>query len=258
MATTTTTPVDLRTRNPHHTHLDLTLAAVVKDPTGHLDYKDVDREEPALIVDLDLPSTLSLAKIANHSQIKARRNEALTKGLKVIDKAHLLNATLATQRLFRAVFPDELDLLNNIFTRAQKREWLLTGSGYRLIIDDYEVLLRVLYNRRLIAEDSFRLVGRRLPKMPSWGNDDDLEEYWSLNDFEILAVCFRADVEHFLYRLDKFHDFSTQKPRDSRHEVMEIAEDLPYLTIETQHTSNLFLNLQDSNPLELPRFALRI
>ncbi|KAJ7165771.1 hypothetical protein C8R46DRAFT_1219558 [Mycena filopes] len=162
----------------------------LKDPTGHLDYKDVNPEEPALIIDLDVPSTLSLAKIAKHSQIKAQCNEALTKGLKVVDKAHLLNATLATQRLFYAVFPEELDLLNNIFTRAQKWEWFLTGSGYRLIIDHYKVLLRVLYNLRLMAEDSFHLVGRCLPKMPSWGNDDDLEEYWNVNDFEILAVCF--------------------------------------------------------------------
>ncbi|KAJ7732554.1 hypothetical protein B0H16DRAFT_1468533 [Mycena metata] len=161
----------------------------LEDPTGPLDHGGMAVDTPVLTVDIDLPSTRSVAKIAGHPQIKARRNDALSKGLKTIDKAHLLSAGLATQRLFLAVFPDELELLNNVFRQAEKREWYGTfGAGYRVVVAHYEVLLRVLFNRRLSAEDSFRLAGKRPPKMPSWGADDDLEECF----VSLLALRFHT------------------------------------------------------------------
>ncbi|KAJ7024232.1 hypothetical protein C8F04DRAFT_1270561 [Mycena alexandri] len=168
----------------------------LEDPTGPLDRDIMVKEALVLTVDMNLPSTQSVAKIAGHPQIKARHNKALSKGLKTIHKTHLLSAGLATQRLFLAVFPDELELLNNVFTQAKMCECYGTfGTGYKVVTNDYEILLRVLFNHRFSAEDPFRLAGKRPPKMPSWGADNDLEEYYTLNDFEILAVCFRAEVE---------------------------------------------------------------
>ncbi|KAJ7097358.1 hypothetical protein C8R44DRAFT_949411 [Mycena epipterygia] len=199
----------------------------LEDLAGALDQDDIDKSAPILTVDLDLPTLRSVAKIGNNRQIKSRRNEALIKGLKTIGKNHLLSAGLATRRLFMAVFPDELELLDNLFSYAQTRK--MTGFmgtlGYRLVIDDYQVLLRVLFTRKVVAEDSFRMAGKTPPPLPSWGSDDDLDEYYSANDFEILAVCFRAEVENFLYTLDRYYDFVSGRPRDSNHEVMQVAEE---------------------------------
>ncbi|KAJ6516647.1 hypothetical protein C8R47DRAFT_1205875 [Mycena vitilis] len=197
----------------------------LEDLTGPLHKDDISTFAPILTVDMDLPALRSVAKIGNHPEIKARRNDALVKGLKEIEKNHLLSAGLATRRLFKTVFPAELDLLECLFSHAQSRERLDGGgNGYRLVIDDYQVLLRVLYSRKTRAEDAFRMAGKRPPPIPSGGADDDLEDYFSLNDFEILAICFRAEVENFLYTLDRFYDFVDGQPWDASHEVMQLAD----------------------------------
>ncbi|KAJ7148468.1 hypothetical protein C8R43DRAFT_1129106 [Mycena crocata] len=198
----------------------------LEELAGPLDNEDIDNLAPILTVDLDIPTLRSVAKIGNNPQIKSRRNEALVKGLKTIDKGYLLTAGLATRRLFMAVFPDELELLDGLFSHAQTRERKYRlGPGYRLVNDDYQVLLRVLFSRKISAEDSFRLAGKTPPPLPSWAADDDLDGYYSFNDYEILGVCFRAEVENFLYTLDRYHDFRARKPRDSNHEVMQAAKE---------------------------------
>ncbi|KAJ7132459.1 hypothetical protein C8R44DRAFT_871413 [Mycena epipterygia] len=173
----------------------------LEDLAGAIDQDDIDKSAPILTQDLDLPTLRSVAKIGNNRQIKSRRNEALLKGLKTIGKNHLLSAGLATRRLFMAVFPDELELLDNLFSHVQTRKTrgYMGTLGYRLVIDDYQVLLRILFTRKLAAEDSFRIAGKTPPPLPSWGSDDDLEEYYSPNDFEILA---EAEIYHRICLLD--------------------------------------------------------
>jgi len=40
--------------------------------------------------------------------------------------------------------------------------------------------------------------GLAVPKPPLWGKDNDLTEWWNINDFEILSACYRHEVEMFL------------------------------------------------------------
>jgi hypothetical protein len=195
----------------------------LEDLSGAVDKEDFDKSAPILVMDMDIPTLRSVAKIGGNPQIKTRRNKALEIGLRTIEKSHLLSSGLATRRLFMQVFPAELELLDDLFTRAQARKRKYDDPGYRLMIEDYQILLRVLFSRKSAAEDSFRMAGKNPPPLPLWGADDDLE-FYSLNDFEILAVCFRAEVENFLYTLDRYHDFLAGKPQDASRGVMHAAE----------------------------------
>ena len=40
--------------------------------------------------------------------------------------------------------------------------------------------------------------GMAIPRLPSWGKNNDLEQWWNINDFEILCASYRHEVEGFL------------------------------------------------------------
>ena len=55
-----------------------------------------------------------------------------------------------------------------------------------------------------------------MPRLPTWGIEggESIEDSWYLeNDWEILAICYRAEVENYLVALDKMYDFTTKLPR---------------------------------------------
>ncbi|KAJ7088944.1 hypothetical protein C8R44DRAFT_751628 [Mycena epipterygia] len=120
----------------------------------------------------------------------------------------------------------EAPVVVELLMKAQTRARIgYRTTGYCIRTEEYRLLLQVLFDLRQWAEDSFRLAGKCLPAIPSWGDDDDLEEYWSLNDFKILAVCFRVEGEHLLYLLDKYHDFIEKKHHDFNRDVSEAAKE---------------------------------
>src|ERR1700677_3388386 len=53
-------------------------------------------------------------------------------------------------------------------------------------------LMRSDYQYDLIAE------GLAVPVMPAWGKDNDLQQWWRINDYEILCATFCHEVELFL------------------------------------------------------------
>ncbi|KAJ6460558.1 hypothetical protein C8R45DRAFT_941646 [Mycena sanguinolenta] len=72
---------------------------------------------------------------------------------------------------------------------------------------NYLTLLRVLYNLRCTTADAFHLAGKPLPELPTWGTKANILNIYSLNDPEILGLCFRVEVENFLVILDKHYNF---------------------------------------------------
>lgn len=51
------------------------------------------------------------------------------------------------------------------------------------------------YERVILAK------GDPIPAMPKWGESNEMHEFWSLNDFEILVTCYRKDCEDFVYKM---------------------------------------------------------
>ena len=40
--------------------------------------------------------------------------------------------------------------------------------------------------------------GMAIPRLPRWGKNNDLEQWWNINDFEILCASYWHEVEGFL------------------------------------------------------------
>ena len=40
--------------------------------------------------------------------------------------------------------------------------------------------------------------GMAIPRLPCWGKNNDPEQWWNINDFEILCASYRHEVEGFL------------------------------------------------------------
>jgi hypothetical protein len=141
------------------------------------------------------------------------------------------------------LFSRELDLLGQILTTLEQVPASESSFGYRVKKSNYLLLLHVLWNLRTRAEDSIRLSGESLPRIPSWANDGDILDFYNENDFELLGVCFRAEVENFMVLLDKSFDFVGNKPRDSH--VVHAAAGFTKLNASTP-TSNLVSSSPES------------
>ncbi|KAJ7491873.1 hypothetical protein B0H11DRAFT_1911780 [Mycena galericulata] len=165
---------------------------------GPVDDDAIDQSLPVVKTTVTVPTLRPLSKIGTNSAILARRSEAITKGATAIGKGFLLRAQRASRRIYSSVFPRELDLLETLLTEVEKLELLDGSFAYRVDQATYQYLLQILYKLRSLAEDSFRIAGKTPQTIPSWGDDEDILEAYDQNSFEILGVCFRLEVEHFL------------------------------------------------------------
>ncbi|KAJ7120349.1 hypothetical protein C8R44DRAFT_623658, partial [Mycena epipterygia] len=140
-------------------------------------------------------------------------------------KGFLLTAQRASRRIFTYVFPRELELLEALLTNVERLQLVGSTFGYRVEKDRFQQLLQILYRLRVLAEDSFRIAGKTPPALPSWGDDEDILDVYDQNSFEISGVCFRVEVENFLWLLDKYYNFAERKPQDRDPEASNAADD---------------------------------
>lgn len=158
--------------------------------------------------------------VGNNPAIAARRKDALERGVTALpNKKYLLKANPATRRHHRTVFPDELQLLDEVLHEIRSTE--LADEEHTRIFTlnrtTYADLSSLLYRRMRESSVAFRIAGRSMPSLPAWylgevGGGVD-EEWFTSNDFEILAITFRTEVEHYLWKLDRVYDFAHHSPR---------------------------------------------
>ncbi|KAJ6454793.1 hypothetical protein C8R45DRAFT_1111727 [Mycena sanguinolenta] len=226
-----------RTSTPLHAHnTDETIPdfgastefedAPLQDYDGPISDDAVNTAVPVIRTSLTAPTLRPLSKIGSNPQILARRTEALAKGATGTGKDFLMVASKASRRLFQHIFPKELELLETLLTQVEQVELLSKYPAYRVERDNFRLLLRVLRKLRAQAEDSFRIEGKTLPPLPTWGDDEDISEVYDPNAFEILGVCFRVEVESFLVLLDRYFNYNEQRPQDRHTDLDEAAEQL--------------------------------
>ena len=49
-----------------------------------------------------------------------------------------------------------------------------------------------------------------IPELLLWGKKGDITEFHLENEYEILAICFRTEVESFLIDFDRYYNFLTE------------------------------------------------
>ena len=65
----------------------------------------------------------------------------------------------------------------------------------------------MLYQIRKTHGDLVLAEGYPVPKLPLWGKKGDITEFHLENEYEILAICFRTEVESFLMAFNKHYNF---------------------------------------------------
>jgi hypothetical protein len=171
-----------------------------------------------------------------------------------MEKPQLFAMRTATQRLQRDIFPTELDLLNGLFLKVKKNEAMDTSeekSGlvkpvYRLRVDDYQLLLTHLYCQRQVTLDALTIIGRTAPSLPGYGLLGDVSEWYNENNFEILCVCFRLEVENFLWELDQAFDYPQGHSRALRDVLTEEPSHITQQTVQ-----DLPLHMEPDRPVAL-------
>ncbi|KAJ7653583.1 hypothetical protein DFH06DRAFT_1133734 [Mycena polygramma] len=187
----------------------------------------MDPEDPPTWQMIDLPTLHSLRKIRRNHYVRTRREECISKGIMGLLKPSLRDMQVATRRLQRDIFPRELDALDSLLTQVQTNriyddsmDPAETRTAYRLSPSHYHQLIAFLYFMRGMAVEAFGMMGRDVPAFPYFGSTGQVQIWHNENDFEILCVCFRLEVEHFLWDCDQIYDYQRQLPRS----VLRIAE----------------------------------
>src|SRR6202041_3412608 len=64
------------------------------------------------------------------------------------------------------------------------------------------------------ASDHLLYQGKAIPKPPKWGKNNDPEEWYNINDFEILCACYRHEVEVFLKTVEGYFRKASRKEEE--------------------------------------------
>ncbi|KAF8991304.1 hypothetical protein BDQ17DRAFT_309206 [Cyathus striatus] len=107
------------------------------------------------------------------------------------------------------LFEKELSMFRDVLTFILQVGFRDGTVGYCISKPRLHKLMKKLKRRRDEAQDSLVLQCVRIPCLPVWGRNGDISEIWERNEFEILAACFRVEVEGFLGYLADFHEFDT-------------------------------------------------
>ncbi|KAJ7220622.1 hypothetical protein GGX14DRAFT_389031 [Mycena pura] len=179
---------------------------VLRDFTGVYRPITVDNRSTPILCNSNRPALGPLARIGSRSDIRSRRQVALDLGSHVFHKPWLKVAVPATRHIFRMVFSDELRLLDTLLTEiecAPSQDH--SQFGYRVQQHVFQAVFSSLKLALHCAVHDLRITATSSPTIPTWGNNQRVDEFHSLNDLELLGICFRAEVEHFLVQLDTVH-----------------------------------------------------
>jgi hypothetical protein len=145
----------------------------------------------------------------NNAQLSERRAEAINMGLIYLDKYHLRDSSRPfSHRLLKDIFDDlsnRLDelLLNIIHIKIEDR------FTYTIRKDYYQKVQAGLLKIKSKLGDILLANGVPIPDLPFWGPLGDSNEFYTPNNFEILGICYRTEVETFLSIFNEYYNFQT-------------------------------------------------
>jgi hypothetical protein len=151
----------------------------------------------------------------------------LEAGANGLDKLPLFHAKVLSKRLTYDVFLEETRLLDKVLTEVR---YAFTSEDSVIFTVDpkpFCKLLKRLVTLRKKAQDSILVAGMAIPETPIWGKDGDIGKFHNKGDFEILGICFRAEVENFLWRLQEWFDFSSSISHNAPTEEIDYNSQQP-------------------------------
>jgi hypothetical protein len=141
-----------------------------------------------------------------------RRLLALEFGASSFAKWFLLETKIASRKLFVSTFRNELATLETAITSVEVGHLVDKGGPvYRLQKAPYWTLWKQLDNLRNRVKAAYEVFNTNMPSMPTWGRSEDPLAFYAANDYEILGICYCAEVENYLVNLDQHFDFTTNE-----------------------------------------------
>jgi hypothetical protein len=169
--------------------------------------------EPSPIL-LTLPTFEAYHTYRNNTQLSERRLEALRIGAGYLNKYFLHNTPkVFSRRLLKDVFGDVSARLDELLSSCV-RVPIEGGFGFTIRRDYYTKMQSGLLKIKAKLGEILLVNGVSVPDLPFWGLKGDLDEFYLPNDFEILGICYRTEVERFLFIFDEHYYFQTDLPRN--------------------------------------------
>ncbi|KAF6742057.1 hypothetical protein DFP72DRAFT_861131 [Ephemerocybe angulata] len=97
----------------------------------------------------------------------------------------------------RHFFKAEYQMLDEVLTHVHKYVDEGRGTGYRINIERWKPLAARMFEVKNSCKEALLASGEGIIELPKWGRTGRMTDVWSINDFEILSVAFRAEVEQF-------------------------------------------------------------
>jgi len=180
---------------------------------GPVDEEDVLTEFEGAMV--DKPTFYCPHSFRDNQDLMSRRSKGLEIGGKAFKRQLVkLTSEYFSRRLLNDVFPNESSILNNLLMSCNCVA-MTTGYAFTIKREFYQQILSALYQIRKTHGDLVLAEGYPVPELPLWGRKGDITEFHLENDYEVLAICFRAEVESFLIAFDKHYNFITRTLRNA-------------------------------------------
>ena len=195
----------------HQSHSVYTLTALTAG-IGPISIADISGTPKGGI--LDLPTLYSPCRFQTNTELSARRLQALQFGSNLIVRKLDIDTKIFSRRLNRDVFPHFLTLLDDLLVRCIMVDTKV-GTRYTVKKEQYKEILMALYKVQANCGNILLLNGDPVPKLPIWGRNGDVSHYHLENDYKIIAVCFRTEVENFLSIYEKYYNFIMDQPKDT-------------------------------------------
>ena len=135
-------------------------------------------------------------KSLKNEKDKERYQQAIVKGIEYLKrKALTLTPTLTQSGSRKSRILEIIKGVEYLFSSIR-----ILRNGEKIIgltLDDEALTAVATRIRKLIKdyEKEFVDKGLAIPNVPKWGRFNNLEDWWSSNDFEVLCACYRHEVD---------------------------------------------------------------
>ncbi|KAJ7192195.1 hypothetical protein GGX14DRAFT_578357 [Mycena pura] len=176
---------------------------------------------------LDLPTFKPYTTIVMQDlNLVSRQHVALELGATAFSKPFLRDPKPVSRKLRVGTFRNELANLQSVITSVEVAQLVDEGGQvYRLQKGPYWTLWKQLDELRKRSKDAFDVFNLPMPAMPTWGRSEDPLAFYMANEYEILGICYRAEVENYLVTLDEYFDFATNEARPPDEEVEQYYDE---------------------------------
>ncbi|PPQ81627.1 hypothetical protein CVT26_003004 [Gymnopilus dilepis] len=160
-----------------------------------------------------LPTLKAPMRYQSNLRLATRRKEALVYASTYLRRQIDSNPDLVfTRHMANDRFPSIDRGLTDLLTQIKRVE---TNRGDAFTIDKkfYSPILSGIYTMIKELGQYLLIDGYAIPELPRWGKDGDINVYHLENEYEILAIAFRTEVEQCVALFDKVYDFAHAKPR---------------------------------------------